>query len=32
MTDPHTGLSPGDILKIRPENPYFFDATGQRTQ
>ncbi len=32
VTDPHTSLKPGDILRIRPENPYFFDATGQRTQ
>ena len=32
VTDPHTGLRPGDSLKIRPEKPYFFDATGQRTQ
>ena len=32
VTDPHTGLRPGDTLKIRPERPYFFDSIGQRTQ
>ena len=32
VTDPHTVLKPGDILRIRPEKPYFFDAAGQRTQ
>lgn len=32
VTDPHTRLKPGDMVKIRPHNPYFFDATGQRTQ
>jgi multiple sugar transport system ATP-binding protein len=31
VTDPHTGLRPGDTLKIRPDRPYFFDASGQRT-
>ena len=30
VTDPHTSLSAGDILKIRPEKPYFFDASGTR--
>jgi len=32
VADPHTGLRPGDTLKIRPERPYYFDATGQRTR
>ncbi|WP_121062177.1 ABC transporter ATP-binding protein [Chachezhania antarctica] len=31
VTDPHTDLSHGDVLKIRPENPFYFDATGART-
>ena len=31
VTDPHTRLQPGDIVKIRPHRPYYFDATGQRT-
>lgn len=30
VTDPHTGLAAGDIVKIRPEKPYFFDANGAR--
>ncbi len=32
VTDPHTSLKPGDLLRIRPERPYFFDAAGQRTK
>ena len=31
VTDPHTSLTHGDVVKIRPENPFFFDATGART-
>lgn len=31
VTDPHTRLQPGDIVKICPHRPYYFDATGQRT-
>ncbi len=30
VTDAHTGLSAGDILKIRPSSPYYFDASGAR--
>ncbi|WP_116134596.1 ABC transporter ATP-binding protein [Tropicimonas sp. IMCC34043] len=30
VTDAHTGLRPGDTVKIRPERPFFFDATGAR--
>lgn len=30
VTDPHTRLSPGETVKIRPLRPYFFDATGAR--
>jgi len=30
VTDAHTVLSAGDILKIRPEKPYYFDANGAR--
>ncbi len=32
VTDAHTTLKAGDIVKIRPEKPFFFDATGARTQ
>jgi len=31
VTDPHTELQPGQMLKIRPENPFYFDAQGART-
>ena len=30
VTDPHTNLGPGDIVRIRPERPHYFDATGIR--
>ena len=30
LADPHTPLSPGDALSIRPENPLWFDASGNR--
>ncbi|MEE2945741.1 MAG: ABC transporter ATP-binding protein [Pseudomonadota bacterium] len=30
VTDAHTALSGGDIVKIRPNNPYYFDAAGDR--
>nr|WP_323776926.1 ABC transporter ATP-binding protein [Amylibacter sp.] len=30
VTDAHTGLKGGDTVKIRPENPFYFDASGAR--
>ncbi|TNJ48083.1 ABC transporter ATP-binding protein [Phaeobacter sp. B1627] len=30
VTDAHTKLKGGDIVKIRPRNPYYFDAAGAR--
>jgi multiple sugar transport system ATP-binding protein len=30
LTDPHTPLATGDIVAIRPENPLWFDASGDR--
>jgi multiple sugar transport system ATP-binding protein len=30
VTDAHTSLTAGDIVKIRSDRPYFFDATGAR--
>tara|TARA_R110002074_G_scaffold127564_10_gene266873 strand:- start:1963 stop:2958 length:996 start_codon:yes stop_codon:yes gene_type:complete len=30
VTDAHTTLKGGDIVKIRPEKPYYFDADGAR--
>ncbi len=30
VTDAHTPLTAGDIVKIRPDRPYYFDATGAR--
>jgi multiple sugar transport system ATP-binding protein len=30
VTDAHTGLQPGHTLKIRPDNPFHFDASGAR--
>jgi multiple sugar transport system ATP-binding protein len=30
LSDPHTTLKPGDLLAIRPENPLWFDASGNR--
>jgi multiple sugar transport system ATP-binding protein len=30
VTDAHTSLRAGDLLRIRPERPFFFDASGAR--
>ncbi len=30
LADPHTTLAPGDRLSIRPDNPLWFDASGNR--
>ncbi len=30
VTDAHTTLKSGDIVKIRPNNPFYFDAAGAR--
>lgn len=30
LTDPHTGLNPGDTVAITPRNALFFDAEGDR--
>lgn len=30
VTDPHTDKKSGDIVRIRPQNPYYFDANGER--
>jgi len=30
LTDPHTPLHPGETLLIRPNNPLWFDASGNR--
>lgn len=30
VTDAHTALKYGDIVKIRPNKPYYFDAAGAR--
>jgi multiple sugar transport system ATP-binding protein len=30
LTEPHTPLTPGQTLRIRPHNPLWFDATGAR--
>ena len=30
VTEAHTQLRSGDILKIQPQNPFYFDATGAR--
>lgn len=30
VTDAHTDLKEGDIVKIRPNKPFYFDATGLR--
>ncbi len=32
VTDAHTPLKSGDIVKIAPNNPFFFDASGVRIQ
>jgi multiple sugar transport system ATP-binding protein len=30
VTDAHTNLKEGDIIQIRPDKPFFFDASGAR--
>jgi multiple sugar transport system ATP-binding protein len=30
LSDPHTGLRPGDTVAIRPQNPLWFDTSGNR--
>ncbi len=30
VTDAHTTLSHGDVVKIQPKNPFYFDAAGAR--
>ena len=30
VTDAHTDLRTGDIVKVTPRNPFYFDATGAR--
>ena len=30
VTDAHTALRAGDIIKIQPDRPFYFDATGAR--
>lgn len=30
VTDAHTDLKHGDVVRIRPLNPYYFDASGAR--
>jgi len=30
VTDPHTELTHGDVIRIRPQNQLYFDATGAR--
>ncbi|MFN3994538.1 MAG: ABC transporter ATP-binding protein [Tabrizicola flagellatus] len=30
LTDPHTPLQPGETVRIRPHNPLWFDAAGNR--
>ena len=30
VTDPHTPLAHGDMVRIQPRNPFYFDATGAR--
>ncbi|WP_137111033.1 ABC transporter ATP-binding protein [Rhodobacter sp. SY28-1] len=30
LTEPHTALKPGETLHIRPHNPLWFDASGNR--
>jgi multiple sugar transport system ATP-binding protein len=32
LTDPHAPVQPGAALGIRPENPLWFDASGNRIQ
>ena len=30
VTDAHTELTHGDVIKIQPANPFYFDAAGAR--
>lgn len=30
LTDVHTSLNAGDIVKIKPDNPFYFDSYGNR--
>jgi multiple sugar transport system ATP-binding protein len=30
VTEAHTELGEGDIVKIRPQKPYYFNAAGER--
>ena len=30
VTDAHTPLNTGDIVAIKPKNPFYFDASGAR--
>lgn len=30
VTDPHTTIAAGDVVKIKPRKPFYFDADGQR--
>ncbi|MCU0910177.1 MAG: ABC transporter ATP-binding protein [Rhodobacteraceae bacterium] len=30
LTDPHTGLGPGDDVRVEPRTPLYFDADGAR--
>jgi multiple sugar transport system ATP-binding protein len=30
VTDAHTALTHGDVIKIQPRNPFYFDAAGAR--
>ena len=30
LAEPHTPLAPGDSIAIRPDNPLWFDASGNR--
>ena len=30
VTDAHTSLKSGDIIQIKPDRPFYFDATGNR--
>jgi multiple sugar transport system ATP-binding protein len=32
LADVHTGIAPGDTLRIRPRNPLWFDANGHLLQ
>lgn len=30
VTDAHTTLTQGDVVKIQPQNPFYFDVAGDR--